>query len=99
MAHNGREVLAYLTSSQAYTAILMDMRMPDMDGIEATRRIRLGHAGIPVSKLPIFALTANAMDSDRKACLEAGMNGFFTKPLRLKEIEEVFRQQSLLPEA
>lgn len=99
LAHNGREVLGYLTSSQTYSAILMDMRMPGMDGIEATRRIRLGHAGVPVTNVPIYALTANAMDSDRKACLEVGMNGYFTKPLRIKEIEAAFREQGILPGA
>lgn len=97
VAHNGREVLAYLASEQSYVAILMDMRMPDMDGIEATRRIRLGHAGVPVTHIPIYALTANAMDSDRDSCINAGMNGYFAKPLRVKEIEEAFRVHDLLP--
>ena len=76
----------------------MDMRMPDMDGIEATQRIRLGHAGVPVTHIPIYALTANAMDSDRDSCINAGMNGYFAKPLRVKEIEDAFRVHDLLPE-
>lgn len=97
VARNGREVLAYLSSDQSYTAILMDMRMPGMDGIEATRRIRLGHAGIPVTHIPIYALTANAMDSDRNACISAGMNGYFTKPLRVNEIRDALEEHGLLP--
>jgi PAS domain S-box-containing protein len=58
--------------------VLMDMQMPLMDGIEATRQIRAAEAG---ARLPIVALTANGFDDDRVRCLEAGMNGFATKPL------------------
>jgi len=67
-----------------YDLIFMDMRMPNMDGLEATRKIR----ALPnVSKaLPIVALTANAFDDDRNACFDSGMNDFMTKPVSAEEL-------------
>ena len=69
-----------------YDLIFMDMRMPNMDGLEATRKIR----ALPnVSKaLPIVALTANAFDDDRNACFDSGMNDFMTKPVSAEELSE-----------
>ena len=64
-----------------YSLILMDVQMPDTDGIEATKRIR--QLVDPHRRIPIVALTANAMESDRQACLEAGMDDFLTKPIRM----------------
>ena len=69
-----------------YDLIFMDMRMPNMDGLEATRKIR---AMPNVSKaLPIVALTANAFDDDRNACFDSGMNDFMTKPVSAEELSE-----------
>ena len=59
----------------------MDWRMPGMDGLEATRRLRGGEAGAAAAALPVLAVTANAFDDDRKACLAAGMNDVLTKPI------------------
>jgi signal transduction histidine kinase/CheY-like chemotaxis protein len=67
-----------------YDLILMDVQMPDIDGLEATRRIRAGEADLPTF---ILALTANVMESDEARCREAGMNGFLSKPLRLSTLE------------
>jgi len=64
--------------ARAFTAILMDVQMPVMNGFEATRAIRTGTG--PNANTPIIALTANAMQSDKDACIEAGMTGFLTKP-------------------
>ncbi|MCB6182838.1 response regulator [Leeia sp. TBRC 13508] len=75
IAENGQEALDYALSS-SFDLILMDCQMPVMDGLEATRHIRA--MGV---NLPIIALTANAFDEDRTACLEAGMNDFLTKPI------------------
>ncbi|MGJ8558684.1 MAG: response regulator [Litorimonas sp.] len=73
--------------TQEYDMIFMDMRMPNMDGLEATRKIR----GLSnVSKdLPIVALTANAFDDDRNACFDSGMNDFMTKPVSAEELSEM----------
>jgi CheY-like chemotaxis protein len=59
----------------------MDCQMPNLDGYEATRRIRAGDAGNMFKKIPIAALTANAMNSDREKCFAAGMNEYLTKPI------------------
>ena len=77
VAGNGQEALETLAQAP-YDVILMDMHMPVMDGLEATRRIRALDG--EESSLPIVALTANAMRADRETCLEAGMDDFLSKP-------------------
>ena len=77
IAKNGVEAVR-MVNEKPYEAILMDMQMPEMDGLEATRRIR---ANTRHAKLPIIAMTANAMKSDMEACLQAGMNDFVSKPI------------------
>lgn len=67
-----------LVSSRYYDLILMDMQMPRMDGLEATRQIRRGSRN---SGVPIIAMTANAFASDRTRCIEAGMDDFVSKPV------------------
>lgn len=68
-----------------YDVVLMDLQMPRVDGYEATRRIRR-HESPRISKLPIIAVTANALQSDREECLRIGMNDYITKPLRMPEL-------------
>ena len=82
-AHDGQQAVA-MTDSHRPDLIFMDMSMPVIDGIEATRRIRARHGDRPV----ILALTANAFESDRTACLAAGMDGFLTKPVRRADLIE-----------
>ena len=84
VVHNGVEVLEAL-ERQKYDVILMDVQMPDMDGLEATRRIRVEYTG---ARRPwIIAMTANAMDSDRKNCFDSGMDGYLSKPVRIEALE------------
>jgi len=84
---NGREALEALTR-QTYDAVLMDVQMPEMDGLEATRRIR--SAAIPQPR--IIGLTANAMQGDRAMCLAAGMDDYITKPIRVPDLVEALRR-------
>ncbi|CAM3850845.1 response regulator [Litorimonas haliclonae] len=75
--------------SQSYDLIFMDMRMPNMDGLEATRKIR-SLPNVPKG-LPIIALTANAFDDDRNACFDSGMNDFMTKPVSAEELTQMVK--------
>ena len=80
--NNGKEALDALTvSSEPYSLILMDVQMPVMGGIEATRIIRKTNQNIP-----ILAVTAHAMKEDQQQCLEVGMNDYLSKPYRIEEI-------------
>jgi CheY-like chemotaxis protein len=82
---NGEEALeSWLAAKSAgapYDLVLMDIQMPQLDGIETTKRIRAREAGQPGRPTPILALTANTLVEDRYACFEAGMDGFLIKPL------------------
>ena len=83
---NGREALTTL-GKQDFDLILMDVQMPEMDGIETTRVIREMEAGT-AKHIPIIAMTAHAMKGDRERCLAAGMDGYVAKPIRPTELFE-----------
>jgi len=82
---NGLEALELAKVAQ-YDLILMDCQMPELDGYEATRKIRQLDGG--PQHIPIIAMTANAMKGDREKCLEAGMNGYVSKPVDSKKLEQ-----------
>src|SRR5207253_8590609 len=80
VAQNGREALAR-TQAQRFDVVLMDVQMPEMDGLEATRAIRGLETGSE-GRVPILGVTAHAMKGDRERCLGAGMDGYLPKPIR-----------------
>ncbi len=86
-AENGRELLD-LVRNKDYDLIFMDVQMPSMDGLEATRQIRAGDAGEGLKDVKIIALTANALSGDEARCLESGMNAYMTKPLKLSTLKQ-----------
>jgi two-component system sensor histidine kinase/response regulator len=90
IANNGREAVAMVQAArEKYAAVLMDMQMPDMDGLAATRAMR----GDPtLHDLPIIAMTANAMQADLDACLAAGMNDHITKPIERRALLQTLRR-------
>jgi signal transduction histidine kinase/ActR/RegA family two-component response regulator len=77
---SGREAVAAATGRQRPHAILMDLRMPDLDGLAATREIRAREQAAQISRVPVIALTANSSRDDINACEAAGMDGFLSKP-------------------
>lgn len=94
IAADGRHALAAVQET-GYDLVFMDMQMPDMDGLEATREIRKLPGA--ASKVPIVAMTANAMAQDEESCIQAGMNGFLSKPVRIDQIRATLTQFSSAP--
>lgn len=88
LAVNGQEALDQLASN-TFDVVLMDMMMPVMDGLEATRRFRASESG---TRTPIIAMTANAMQSDRDACLAVGMDDFISKPIKPEELQTLLER-------
>jgi len=88
---NGDEVLHALKNGE-FDCILMDIQMPSMDGIQATRAIRALPGGNPARAIPIIALTAHAMAGDREKFIEAGMNDYLSKPMDIQALETLLAQ-------
>ena len=92
LADNGRLAIeALATNAEAIDLILMDIQMPEMDGLEATRRIRAGNVRADV---PVIALTAHALDNERQKASEAGMSGFLTKPIEPEQLLETIQRHA-----
>src|SRR5215475_8701344 len=85
VANNGKEVIRL--AQEYFDLILMDVQMPEMDGLEATAAIRVAEAGTG-RHVPIVAMTAHAMKGDREKCLSAGMDGYLSKPIRIDELQQ-----------
>jgi signal transduction histidine kinase/CheY-like chemotaxis protein len=94
MANNGFEALDHLRESE-FDIVLMDCQMPGLDGYAASQRIRAGEAGEDAKSLPIIALTANALASDRDKCLRAGMSEYMTKPIDPKLLRLMLEKYAL----
>jgi len=88
---NGAEALKALETS-ACDLVIMDVQMPEMDGLEATRRIRDPRSAVARHDIPIVAMTAHAMQSDRQRCLAAGMDDYITKPVSAEALSEVLHR-------
>ncbi|WP_417390988.1 PAS domain S-box protein [Gimesia sp.] len=89
---NGQQAVDAVLQND-YDLVLMDCQMPELDGLEATRRIReLEKQGLLKNKLPVIALTANAIKGDRERCLEAGMDEYLSKPVQKDQITMVMEQ-------
>jgi CheY-like chemotaxis protein/HPt (histidine-containing phosphotransfer) domain-containing protein len=99
VAGDGEEALAAV-AREAYDAVLMDCELPGMSGLEDTRRLRLREAegsGVDAHgrrrlRLPVIAVTASALPADRVSCLDAGMDDFLSKPLRLEQLDDAVRR-------
>jgi CheY-like chemotaxis protein len=87
-AENGQQAIEHV-QQQDFDLVLMDVQMPMVDGLEATRQIRQLPRG---AHLPIIALTANALEADRQACLAVGMNAFITKPVKPEVLQDTMHR-------
>jgi CheY-like chemotaxis protein len=85
LASNGLEAVESV-GRQTYDVVLMDVQMPEMDGLEASKRITARWS--PAERPRIVAMTANAMQGDRELCLKAGMDDYLTKPIRVDQLVE-----------
>jgi PAS domain S-box-containing protein len=89
---NGAEALA-AASKGLYSLLLMDCQMPVLDGLEATKELRRREASQKLgSRLPIVAMTANALEGDQRRCLEAGMDDYLTKPVKLENLQRIIQR-------
>ncbi len=91
VANHGREAIAMM-ESQHYNIILMDLQMPEMNGFETTGFIR-NNMQAPLNKIPIIAMTATALVSEKAKCLASGMNDYISKPFHAKDLYEKIRLQ------
>jgi CheY-like chemotaxis protein len=91
VAADGRAAIAAV-GLQPYDLVFMDCQMPEIDGYEATRRIRARETSGDRPRLPIVAMTAGALAGDREACLSAGMDDYIAKPVRQDELREILHR-------
>ncbi|NTW69563.1 MAG: response regulator [Chlorobiaceae bacterium] len=91
VAADGREALDALRQKR-YDLVFMDCQMPEIDGYEVTRRIRMDHTLLCSPDIPVVAMTANVMKGDREKCFEAGMNDFMAKPLKKSDFQSILER-------
>jgi CheY-like chemotaxis protein len=92
VAINGQEAVDRALSDGEFDLILMDVQMPELDGFDATRRIREAEQAAGRRRTPIIAMTAHAMKGDRERCLAAGMDGYISKPVRAPELSRTIAE-------
>jgi CheY-like chemotaxis protein len=97
-AESGRAALAAY-EREAFDLILMDVQMPEMDGLEATSAIRQRERETGARRIPIVALTAHAMNGDRERCVAAGMDGYISKPIDPQELYRTIREVTAVSES
>jgi signal transduction histidine kinase/CheY-like chemotaxis protein len=98
VAENGRAAVA-LFDGEAFDLILMDVQMPEMDGLEATAAIRKREQETGSQRIPIVALTAHAMNGDRERCVAAGMDGYISKPINPQELYRTIQELTAVTES
>jgi len=97
LVENGQEALEAL-AGECFSLVLMDVQMPIMDGLEATRRIRAGEAAAVTADIPVIAMTAHTHEDDRKQCLAAGMTDHLSKPIDIAELRSIIARHLPRPE-
>jgi len=90
-AETGCEALERL-AAEDYKVVLLDIQLPDLDGVEVCRRIRCGADGVRNPSIPVIALTAHAMNGDREKFLDAGMDDYLSKPINLTDLIETLKK-------
>ncbi len=91
LANNGKEALELLSQND-YDLVLMDIQMPEMDGLQATQTIRSRFSNVKNHEIPIIAMTAHALEGDRTMCIEAGMDDYIAKPIVLEKLIELLEK-------
>ena len=91
MVGNGKEVIEAITN-KSYDLILMDIQMPEMDGLETTQHIRNQEIGSQLTPIVIVAITANASHDDQYICREAGMNDYISKPIQIPKLKNILQR-------
>lgn len=91
IANDGLEAINALETNN-YDIVLMDMQMPNLDGLEATQRIQSANSNVKNPQIPIIAMTANAMQGDRERCLQVGMNDYVSKPINIDDLQAVLKK-------
>jgi CheY-like chemotaxis protein len=94
IAVNGIAAVA-MAAAQRFDVILMDMQMPEMGGLEATRRLRANEAAAFLQRVPVIALTASVFPVDRAACADAGMDDFLAKPVEVDQLRASLYRHSM----